>query len=81
MADQQKPEKKIAAKETTKKKVKGGEAKAAEPAPAEAAPSQPPVANVAPAKKSVKKGKLLPKNKQRLPRRLKKAQKKAGVQH
>jgi hypothetical protein len=39
----------------------------------------PPIETVKPATKSLKRGKLLPKNKVRLPRRLKKAQKKAAM--
>lgn len=77
MADQQKAEKKISEKETTTKKVKAGEAKAAEPAAEHAAEVvSPPAATVSVAlrKKSMKRGKLLSKNKHRLPRRQKKAQ-------
>ena len=78
MADQQKAEKKISKKETTTKKVKAGETKAAEPA---AEVVSPPAATVSVAlrKKSMKKGKLLPKNKHRLPRRQKKAQHKGAA--
>ena len=79
MADQEKTEKKIAEKETRKKKVGAGAAKPTEPAAAEVV--SPPAAPVTAAlpKKSMKKGKLLPKNKHRLPRRQKKAQRKAAA--
>ena len=79
MADQQKSEKKIREKETTKKKVKAGETKAAEPAAAEVVSPPAARATVALPKKSMKRGKLLPKNKHRLPRRQKKAQRKAAA--
>ena len=79
MADEQKPEKKISKKETTKKKVQTGEAKAAEPA-AEVVSPPAATARVALPKKSMKKAKLLPKNKHRLPRRQKKAQQKGAIQ-
>ena len=75
MADQH--EEKISKKETGKKKVKAGEVKAAEPA-AEVVSPPAATARVTP-KKSMKKSKLLPKNKHRLPRRQKKAQQKAAV--
>lgn len=64
---------------TDKKKSPKAAAKpAAEPpTPVAAAPAAP--VEPKPATKSLKKGKLLPKNKSRLPRRLKKAQKKAAA--
>jgi hypothetical protein len=74
MADQQKTEQK-----TTEKKVKGGAAKAIEPADAEVVSPPAVSASVAPPKKSMKQGKLLPKNKHRLPRRQKKAQQKSAT--
>ena len=79
MADQQNSEKKIREKETTKKKVKAGEAKAAEPAAADVVSPPATKLSVALPKKSMKIGKLLPKNKHRLPRRQKKAQRKAAA--
>ncbi|HEV2690143.1 MAG TPA: hypothetical protein VGV35_16410 [Bryobacteraceae bacterium] len=79
MADEQKAEKKISKKETPKKKVKAGEAKAAEPAAAEVVSPPAATVRVTLPKESMKKGKLLPKNKHRLPRRQKKAQQKAAV--
>ena len=78
MADQQKAEKKTREKETPAKKVKPSEAKAAEPAAEVVSPPAAP-AIVAPRTKSVKIAKLLPKNKHRLPRRLKKAQRKGAA--
>ena len=77
MADQQKAEKKINERETTKKKLKA-EAKAAEPEAAEVGSRPAATASVASPKRSMKKGKLLPKNKHRLPRLQKKAQHKAA---
>ncbi|HYL39616.1 MAG TPA: hypothetical protein VEV17_27105 [Bryobacteraceae bacterium] len=74
MADQQKTQKKIA-----EKKVKAGMAKASEPAAGEIVPPPAAPATVTPANKSMKKGKLLPKNKHRLPRRQKKARQKAAT--
>lgn len=78
MADEQEAEKKISKKETTKKKVQAGGAKAAEPA-AEVVSPQAATARVTLPKKSMKKAKLLPKNKHRLPRWQKKAQQKAAI--
>jgi len=78
MADEQEAEKKISKKETTKKKVQAGEAKAAEPAVEVVSPPAA-TARVTLPKKSMKKAKLLPKNKHRLPRRQKKAQQKAAI--
>jgi hypothetical protein len=78
MADEQEGEKKISKKDTTKKKVQAGEAKAAEPA-AEVVSPPAATSRVALPKKSMKKAKLLPKNKHRLPRRQKKAQQKAAI--
>jgi hypothetical protein len=80
MADQPKTEKKTAEKaikEKKEKKVKADGAKPAEPVAAEAVSTQ--VVPVREPKKSMKIGKLPPKNKHRLPRRLKKAQKKAAA--
>ena len=66
-------------KEVTEKKKSAKAAKpAAEPVSAVAAAPAAPV-EPKPATKSLKKGKLLPKNKSRLPRRLKKEQKKAAA--
>jgi hypothetical protein len=78
MAEQQKAEKKISEKETTKKKVKT-EAKAAELSGPEVISTAPVTAQARPATKSLKKGKLPAKNKHRLPRRQKKAQQKTGA--
>lgn len=74
MAGQQKTQKKI-----TEKKVKADMEKTTEPTSGEIV--LPPAAPVSatPTKKSMKKGKLLPKNKHRLPRRLKKARQKAAT--
>lgn len=79
MADQQKAEKNTSGKETTKKKVKADVAKAAEPAESEPVSRPAAAATVAQPKTSMKKSKLLPKNKHRLPRRQKKAQHKAAA--
>jgi len=76
MADQQKAE--ISEEKATKKKVKT-EAKAAEPAVTEVVSSPAVRVSEATLEKSLKKGKLLPKNKHRLPRRQKKAQQKAAT--
>lgn len=65
-------------KETTKKKAEAGGAQAAEPATEVVSPPAA-TARVTLPKKSLKKAKLLPKNKHRLPRRLKKAQQKAAI--
>ena len=73
MADQQKTGKQT--KEASKRKVKADSVEAIEPAPVEIVS---PLASTASPKKSAKKGKLLPKNKHRLPRRQKKAQQKAA---
>ena len=78
MADKQKVEKKTSEAKTTKKKVKE-EAKATEPTAGVVVSPQAPTASEATPKKSMKKGKLLPKNKHRLPRRQKKAQQKAAT--
>lgn len=64
-------EKKKSAKAAAKPAVEPVSAVAAAPAPVPVEPK--------PATKSLKKGKLLPKNKSRLPRRLKKEQKKAAA--
>ena len=79
MAEEPKTEKTITEKETTKKKAKIGAAKATEPAVAEVVSPPAAPASVAPPKKSMKKSKLLPKNKHRLPRRQKKAQHEAAT--
>jgi hypothetical protein len=79
MADEQKPETRISKKENTKKKVQAGEGKAAEPA-AEVVSPPAATARVPLQKKSMKKVKLLPKHKHRLPRRQKKAQQKGTIQ-
>ena len=73
MADQQNAGKEITPKEK-KRKLQADIAKAAEPVAIQVA--SPPTVST---KESVKKGKLLPKNKHRLPRRQKKAQQKAAV--
>jgi hypothetical protein len=78
MADEQKTEKKTSKKETTKKKAQAGEATAAELA-AEVVSPPAATARMTRPKKSMKKSKLLPKNKHRLPRRQKKAQQKGAV--
>ncbi|MBZ5575187.1 MAG: hypothetical protein LAP40_01345 [Acidobacteriia bacterium] len=78
MADQQKAEKKTRDKETPTKKVKPSEPKAGEPAAEVVSPPAAP-ASVAPRQKSAKIPKLTPKNKHRLPRRLKKAQRKGAA--
>ena len=79
MADQQKTEKKTTGKKPTEKDVNAGAAKAIEPADAEVLSPPAVPASVAPAKKSMKLAKLLPKNKPRMPRRQKKAQQKAAT--
>jgi hypothetical protein len=78
MADQKKTEKKTTEKKTTEKKVKAAP-NAIEPAAVEVVSPPAVPAKVASPKKSMKKGKLLPKNKHRLPRRQKKAQQKAAT--
>jgi len=78
MADQQENTQKTAGKKTIEKRAKAGAAKASTPGAAEiVSAAAPPSAT--PTKKSIKPGKLLPKNKHRLPRRLKKAQQKAAT--
>ncbi len=75
--EQKVKEKKVAEKkvaEKKEKKEKAPKAEAVEAAPVAAAPAPKP--HTAP--KSEKKAKLAPRNKARLPRRLKKAQKKAA---
>ena len=79
MAEQPKTENTITENEAPKKKVKIDAAKASDPAAAEAvAPPAAPVIVALP-KKSMKKHKLLPKNKHRLPRRQKNAQHEAAT--
>jgi hypothetical protein len=78
MAEKQKAEKKTSEKETTKKKVKA-DAKAVELTAPEVTSTPAVAVQAAPPKQSEKKGKLLAKNKHRLPRRQKKAQQKTGA--
>jgi hypothetical protein len=77
MADEQEAAKKTSKKETTKKKVQAGEVKATPAAEVVSPPAA--TARVTMPKKSMKKAKLLSKNKHRLPRRQKKAQQKAAI--
>jgi hypothetical protein len=82
MASTPKAEKNITGKPTTERKpadkrVKAKAAEAAIPVAVEAIPLGSAPAHEAAPKKTIKMGKLPPKNKHRLPRRLKKAQQKA----
>jgi hypothetical protein len=79
MADQQKTRKQTIPKDASKTKTQADKVKASEPAVVEVASPPPMPASAASPKKSVKKGKLLPKNKHRLPRRQKKALQKAAT--
>jgi hypothetical protein len=69
----------MADKPNTEKKTKAKTPKTTDPVAAESAPLAEATPEPKPHRISMKKGKLLPKNKHRLPRRQKKAQQKAAA--